>query len=81
MKTSIVHNFLVLSGTATFLDHLKIFDPDSGEILLFVLVLTPKSLEVYKVHKVKFVIILFFIADFLTLSPCIYRNRRGWNFP
>lgn len=41
----------VLSGTATFLDHLKIFDPDSGEILLFVLVLTPKSLEVYKVHK------------------------------
>lgn len=46
--------FLALFGTkATFLDHLKVFDPNSGEILLFLLVLTPKSLEVYKVNKVR----------------------------
>lgn len=46
--------FLVLSDNATSLEHLKLFDPESGEILLFLLVLTPRSLEIYEVHKASF---------------------------
>lgn len=51
---------LVLSDSAISLEHFKLFDPESGEILLFLLALTPKSLEVYKVHKASFELIRFF---------------------
>ena len=35
------------------LKHFKLIDPKSGNILLFVMLLTPTRLEIYRLNKVK----------------------------
>jgi hypothetical protein len=51
--------FSGLSGDATSLEHFKLFDPESGQVFLFFLVLTPRSLQVYRVQEVGFLLLQF----------------------
>ena len=51
--------FSGLSGDATSLEYFKLFDPESGQVFLFLLVLTPRSLQVYRVQEVGFLLLQF----------------------
>lgn len=42
----------VLDGNGLALKHFSLTDPESGDAILFAIILTPTSLEVYKLGKV-----------------------------
>ena len=41
-----------MKEAAISVNHFKLFDPKSGKVVLFVLVLTKKTVEIFKVNKV-----------------------------